>query len=56
LFLGAFDDPGGAERRVRVGATADLCLLRAPMVEALARLDSDLVGVTIVAGEVVAWS
>lgn len=55
LFLGAFDDPGGAERRVRVGAAADLCLLRTPLAQALPDLGSDLVRATIVGGQILVW-
>ena len=53
LWLGDFDDPGGPPRRVAVGAVADLCLLRAPLAEALARLDCGRVAATIVGGRVV---
>ena len=35
-FLAPLDDPGGAARRVAAGAPADLCLLDAPLAEALA--------------------
>jgi len=54
LFLGDFDDPGGVERRVVVGAPADLCLLKSPLDQALAMLSADLVAVTVIAGRVVA--
>lgn len=50
LLLGAADDPGGVGRRVEVGAPADLCLLRVPLVEALAAPCADLVRRTVVAG------
>ncbi len=35
-FLAPLDDPGGAPRRVTAGAPADLCLLDAPLADALA--------------------
>ncbi len=50
LYLGAPDDPGGAPRRVEVGAPADLCLLHVPLGEALSLLSSDAVAATIVDG------
>lgn len=53
LLLGAPDDPGRATRRVAVGAPADLCLLRAPLAEALAAPSADLVRRTLVAGATV---
>jgi predicted amidohydrolase YtcJ len=54
LFLGHPDDPGGASRRVAVGAAADLCLLDRGW--AAARTDLGAVGVrmTLVAGEIAA--
>lgn len=53
LLLGAPDDPGRLTRRVEVGAPADLCLLRAPLAEALAAPAADLVRRTLVAGATV---
>jgi predicted amidohydrolase YtcJ len=53
LYLGAFEDPGGPARRVAVGEAADLCLLKAPIKEALDVLDRELVAATIVGGRVV---
>lgn len=53
LYLGTTQDPGGAPRRVAVGAPADLCLLAAPLAEALASPDARLVAATLVAGRVV---
>jgi predicted amidohydrolase YtcJ len=50
LFLGAFDDPGGPPRRIAPGEAADLCLLKAPLAEALDVLTPDLVWATVVAG------
>jgi predicted amidohydrolase YtcJ len=51
LFLGSADDPGGPPRTVHVGAPADLCLLDAPLQEALSAPSSDRVVATWVAGE-----
>ena len=51
LFLSDLHAPGGARRRVRVGAPADLCLLRAPLAELT--LDADEVHATIIGGRVV---
>ena len=51
LFLGPFEDPGGPPRRVEVGATADLCLLDAPLATVLARPDAVHVAATLVGGE-----
>ena len=53
LYLGNFDDPGGPARRVAVGATADLCLLREPLSAVLAKLAPDSVAVTLIGGRVV---
>lgn len=53
LFLGDFADPGGRPRRVVPGAATDLCLLKAPLGEALAALSSDMVAATIIGGRVV---
>jgi predicted amidohydrolase YtcJ len=43
----------GGRHRVEVGAPADLCLLRAPLVEVLAALDADAVNLTLIGGSVV---
>lgn len=43
--------PGGPVRRVEVGATADVCLLDAPLADALARAPSNPVRAVIVGGE-----
>ena len=51
LFTTADLDPGGGPRTVRVGAVADLCLLRLPWKEARLRLDCGDVAGTWVAGE-----
>lgn len=53
LYLGAADDPAGAERRVALGETADLCLLKAPLAEALAAPAAAEVAATIRAGEII---
>jgi predicted amidohydrolase YtcJ len=52
LFLGDFSDPGGPARRIEPGARADLCLLKAPLDEALRDPDASLVAATLVAGGV----
>ncbi|HZZ90432.1 MAG TPA: amidohydrolase family protein [Caulobacteraceae bacterium] len=53
LYLGALEAPAGRPRRVAVGAPADLCLLGAPMREALAATSADVVRATLIGGEVV---
>ena len=53
LYQGGFDRPGGAVRRVERGAEADLCLLRAPLAEALNAPTADLVAATFVGGRCV---
>jgi len=53
LYLGAFERPGGPPRRMEVGATADLCLLKTPLDEALRDLSADLVAATIALGDIV---
>jgi hypothetical protein len=53
LFLGPLDQPGGRPRRVAPGVTADLCLLKAPLAEALGALSCDLVAATVVDGRLV---
>lgn len=50
MYLGDPRAPGGPARRVAVGAAADLCLLHAPLGEALQARRSDLVRATFVAG------
>lgn len=50
LFLGAPEAPGGPERRIEVGAPADLCLLDAPLVDALAEPSSTSVIATYISG------
>jgi predicted amidohydrolase YtcJ len=47
LFLGPPGAPGGAARRVTPGAPADLCLLAAPLEEALREPSASLVVATI---------
>jgi len=50
LFLGAPGAPGGPPRPVRSGAAADLCLLAAPLEEALRAPSAELVVATVRAG------
>jgi predicted amidohydrolase YtcJ len=50
LYLGAPASPGGPPRRVALGAAADLCLLKAPLAEALRAPDASLVAATLVSG------
>ncbi len=50
LFLGRPDQPGGPPAQVEVGATADLCLLDAPLAEVLRDLDASHVRMTFRAG------
>lgn len=45
-YLSPPEDPGGAPRRVRVGAAADLCLLHVPLVTALHEGSADAVRAT----------
>jgi predicted amidohydrolase YtcJ len=54
LFLSALEDPGGAERRLRPGGTADLVLLGAPLQEVLNAPSSACVKMTVIGGRVVA--
>lgn len=49
-FLAPLADPGGPARRVRAGASADLCLLEVPLGAALSSLDSQLVRATVCRG------
>jgi len=53
MYLGAPDSPGGPARRVAVGAPADLCLLKAPLADALAAPRAELVRATLVEGRVI---
>ncbi|HEX6237180.1 MAG TPA: amidohydrolase family protein [Acidimicrobiales bacterium] len=53
LFLGPADRPGGPPRRLRPGRTADLCLLDAPLGEALSEPDSASVAATVIGGSLV---
>jgi predicted amidohydrolase YtcJ len=50
LYLGDASNPGGPPRGVHVGAVADLCLLDAPLAQALQRPDAERVRATILAG------
>lgn len=53
LLLGDLGDPGGPPRRVRRGVTADLCVLDAPLDDALVDPSSRHVVLTLQGGEVV---
>jgi len=50
LFLGPPGAPGGPPRPIRAGAPADLCLLAAPLEEALRAPSAELVVATVRAG------
>ncbi|MCA1846500.1 MAG: amidohydrolase family protein, partial [Actinobacteria bacterium] len=50
LFLGSPSSPGGPPRRIAPGAPADLCLLAAPLEDALRSPSAELVVATIRAG------
>lgn len=50
LFLGPPEAPGGPARRIVAGAPADLCLLAAPLEEALRAPSASLVAATVRAG------
>jgi predicted amidohydrolase YtcJ len=49
-FLTPWPTPGGAPRRVEVGAPADLCMLHAPLAEVLRAPTADAVRLTLLAG------
>jgi predicted amidohydrolase YtcJ len=53
LFLGSFNDPGGAMRHIEPGAPADLALLRDNYEAIVADDFANAVAATIVSGEVV---
>lgn len=53
LFLSPLERPGGPPRRVALSGTADLCLLDAPLSEALVDPSSDHVRATVARGEVI---
>jgi predicted amidohydrolase YtcJ len=53
LFMTPWDAPGGAPRRVALGAPADLCLLDRPWRRARDLLASEAVRATLVAGRLV---
>ena len=53
LHLGALANPGGPERRIEVGARADLCLLSSSMRDVLRHLDAEQVTATAIGGRVV---
>jgi predicted amidohydrolase YtcJ len=50
LYLGEASAPAGPARRVAIGRPADLCLLRTPLREALARPDAGQVRATVIGG------
>jgi len=50
LYLGPGASPGARPRRVAVGAAADLCLLGAPLSEALSAPNAALVRATLIGG------
>ncbi|WP_247350615.1 MULTISPECIES: amidohydrolase family protein [unclassified Bradyrhizobium] len=54
LYLGRSEAPGGPPRQLRVGMTADLCLLKAPLADALATPGAELVRCALIGGEI-AW-
>lgn len=53
LYLGDPAQAGSAPRRVEAGAAADLCLLKAPLAEALRAPSSAMVAATLIGGGVV---
>lgn len=53
LFLGSAADPGGGDRLIEVGQSADLCLLSKPWSVAREELNSDLVRATICGGKII---
>jgi len=53
LYLKDAGSPGGAPRKVCIGAQSDLCLLAAPLRDVLADLSADAVAATIVGGHIV---
>jgi len=55
LYLGDPASPGASQRRVRAGVLADLCLLDAPLADALRYPSAERVAATIIRGSVV-WA
>ncbi len=53
MYLSDAATPGHGSRRVEIGATADLCLLKTPLCEALDAPGAELVRATLVGGEFV---
>jgi len=53
LFTTSAESPGGAPRRIEVGAVADLCLLDRPWSRARTRLSSECVAATLRDGRVI---
>ncbi len=55
MFLSSPDDPGGARRVVRAGASSDLCLLPVPLREALDDPAAVQPSAVVVRGELIVW-
>ncbi len=53
LYLGPAHDPAGGERKIEIGAIADLCLLKTSLKDALAAPDAALAAATIARGELI---
>lgn len=53
LFLGPADDPGGAPRRIEVGAAADFCLLDRPWARARRDLAAVRIAATVKSGALI---
>jgi predicted amidohydrolase YtcJ len=53
LFLSPLDQPGGPARQLRLGASADLVLLGAPLADVLRAPSADAVELTVIDGRVV---
>jgi predicted amidohydrolase YtcJ len=53
LYLGSPQDPGGPQRRISVGAPADLCLLRIPLAAMPDAPEASLVRATLISGRLV---
>jgi predicted amidohydrolase YtcJ len=53
LYLGTFDAPGAAGRRIAIGESADLCVLNGPLADALAQPHDVNVRATIARGELI---
>ena len=53
LYLGTTENPGGPPRRIAPGVAANLCLLAAPLRDALQSPSAELVRMTLIAGRIV---